>query len=351
MSRRRGSKLFNRLPLQLWLIGGLLSIAGVLHPCIAQNQTPQIKPIEVKVLVLNYDPVVPGNWGQRLHEVCKWQNPRELSRQYAADVAEVSRGFIRYREVLWRDLDEIPVKNDGFQYSLEQFLQLWKARKGWHDPDGADYRKILKDQGVPALIDAGVIDEVWLFGGPYFGYHESAMAGPGAFFINGGIYADVPTKRPFAIVGFNYERGVNSMLHNLCHRTEATMSRSFGGWKAEELTTDWARFAANVTQSNGEAGVGSCHYPPNAAKDYDYANPREVQSTADDWLNYPHLTGRKMAVSAQTWGGPDYERNYLKWWFTRLPHAEGINPANKRQNNWWKYVFDFHNYNADGQLK
>ena len=86
----------------LWLIGGLLFIAAAFQPCISQEQTIQVKPIEVKVLVLNYDPVVPGNWGQRLHEVCKWQDPRELSRQYAADVAEVSHGFIRYREVLWR---------------------------------------------------------------------------------------------------------------------------------------------------------------------------------------------------------------------------------------------------------
>lgn len=337
---------FAALPF-LWL----LLCAGT-RPVPAQTaKSIEVKPIEVKVLVLNYDPVVPGTWGQRVHEACKWNDPRDLSRQFAADIAEVSRGFIRYREVLWRDIDDIPLKNDGFRYSVAQYLQLHQANKGWHDPDGVDYRKLLRDQGVPALINDGTVDEVWIYGGPYFGYWESAMAGSGAFTINGGVYEDVPSRRAFAIMGFNYERGVNSMIHDLCHRTEATMARIFGGWQADQLTSDWARFAANVTQSKGEAGAGSCHYPPNALKDYDYANPREVQSTADDWLNYPNLTGRKTTVWCQTWGGPDYERSYLKWWFTRLPHADGVNPANGRLNNWWKYVYDFNSYTADGKPK
>ncbi len=126
------------------------------------------------------------------------------------------------------------------------------------------------------------------------------------------------------------------------------MSRVYGGWKVEELTTPWARFAANFSQSNGIAAVGTCHWPPNAEKDYDYANPREVQSSADDWLNYPHLTGGKKTVTRETWAGPDYHRNYLKWWFAHLPKAGGSS-ADGRQNNWWKYIFDFNRYDENGR--
>ena len=50
------------------------------------------------------------------------------------------------------------------------------------------------------------------------------MAGPGAFFINGGVYPEVPSHRPFAFYGFNYERGVAEMMHDACHRTEATLN-------------------------------------------------------------------------------------------------------------------------------
>ena len=181
------------------------------------------------------------------------------------------------------------------------------------------------------------------------------MAGPAAFDINGGVYDQVPCKRRFAIMGFNVERGVAEMIHDVTHRTEATMSRLYGGWKVEQLTTNWAKFAANQKQS-GTAAVGTCHYPPNAEKDYDYANRRAVESTADDWLHYPDLTGRRRSFNCEEWrepyknskGDPDYHRNYQKWWFSHLPKAPGVNPDG-RLNNWWEYVFNFNAYDERGK--
>lgn len=296
------------------------------------------KAVVVRVLVLNFDPLVDSQ-KKRLHEVCGWFDPRKLAAEYASDVKKASDGFVDYEVVEWRDLDEFPVKEDGFRYTVESYLACREEGAGWHKPDLADYPRMARDYDVTRLVDAGKIDELWIFGGPYFGYHESAMIGPQAFYINGGVYDQVDSQRTFAVMGFNYERGVAEMLHNLCHRTESTMSRVYGGWKAEALTTNWARFAANLKQS-GSAGVGSCHYPPNGESDYDYANERKVESTADDWLNYPNLKGRKTIVSRETWGGPDYHRNYMKWWFNHLPRAAGAN-SDGRLNNWWRYVFDF----------
>ena len=298
--------------------------------------------MDVKVLVLNFDPVVAVGTGQRIHEACRWNDPKKLAEGYVADVLASSGGFIRYRVVQWRDIDKFTVKTDGFRYTAESYMECFRAGQGWHDPDGTDYPKTLQEFGVIPLVDRGEVDEVWFFGGPYFGYWEAAMAGPGAFFVNGGVYEQVASKRAFVIMGFNYERGVDCMVHDLCHRTEATMSRIYGGWKAEELTTNWARFAANLKQS-GAAAAGTCHYPPNAEADYDYTNKRQVESTADDWMSYPELTGKKSGVSCETWGGPDYQRNFIKWWFAHLPRAEGTN-ADGRLNNWWRYVFQFNEF-------
>lgn len=298
-------------------------------------------PLTVHVLVLNYDPVVHQHGNQRLHEACRWNDPRRLAVEYAADVTKSSHGIVRYRLVEWRDLDEFPQKTDGFRYTVAGYLNCLRTGKGWHKPDGVDYPKLVLDNGVTALVDARRIDELWIFGGPYFGFWEAAMVGPEAFTINGGVYDNVPCKRRFAVMGFSYERGVAEMLHDLCHRIEATLSRVYGGWQVDELTTTWARFTANARQSHGEAAVGTCHYPPNARKDYDYANPREVLSSADDWLHYPRLTGAKTPVSGDTWGGPDYQRNYMNWWFAHLPHAPGTNPTDGKFNNWWKYVFGY----------
>ncbi|HET6645320.1 MAG TPA: hypothetical protein VFG65_07470 [Fimbriimonadales bacterium] len=302
--------------------------------------------IEVDVLVLNFDPIVDK---MPLHEYGKWNDPHKLADEYINDIKGARLGFIRYRIKEWRDIDAFPEKTDGYVYTAESYKES-KEQNTWHQPDGMDYPKMLAEYNVVPDMDNHKFDELWVFGAPYMGFWESAMAGPGAFEINGGVYDKVKSKQPFAIMGFNYERGVAEMVHDLCHRTEATMSRIYGGWEVDKLSTPWARFAANFAQSNGVAAVGTCHWPPNAEKDYDYANPRKVSSSADDWLAYPNLTGAKEMVSCETWGGPDYQRNYLKWWFSRLPKASGTS-KDGRQNNWWKYVFDFNGYNDRGMAK
>jgi hypothetical protein len=308
---------------------------------------------ELKVLVLNFDPVVEPASGKRLHQEFRWNDPRKLAEEHAADVNEASGGRIEFKIVEWIDLDEFPVKVDGFAYTLPQFLETWRAKKGFHQPDQADYPKLIAENRLVEKVESGEIDETWWFGFPYCGFGESAMAGRGAFGINGPSFdaPKVKCKRPFAIMGFNYERGPAEMIHNLCHRTEATMSRIFGGWQTDRLDHDWARFAANAHQSNGVAAAGTCHYPPNAVKDYDYANKDFVESSADDWKTYPKLTGAKMQVNCENWGGPDYQRNYLKWWFARLPRTPGVNPESGRLNDWWEYVYGFHKYDARGQAQ
>ena len=320
--------------------------------------TPENQPIAVRVLVLNYDPIVSSEGNQRLHAVFKWSDPHALAAQYQESLESAAGGAVKFQVVEWRDLDEIYAKKDGYRYTPEEYVKLRRAGKGWHEGGGQDYPRLLKEQGVPALIDAPVgdahrADEVWIFGDHYFGLWEASMAGPGAFFINGGVYPEVPTSRPFAFYGFSYERGVAEMLHNTCHRAEATLNRIFGKWNLKDPTTDWDLFSANASQSNGYAGVGTCHWPANAEHDYDYGNERVVQSWAEDFLNYPALTCRDRKsgmkpVSRDTWAFPidgrvDHHWNYMVWYFTLLPRAPGVSPEG-RQNNWWKYVYAFNDF-------
>lgn len=326
---------------------GLFSIVAL--SSLAEESPSIIKPIVVNVLVLNFDPLMPPRQ-QRLHETDGWNNPHRLAEEYIADMKTAVFNLIQYRIFEWRDLDVFPVKADGFAYTAESYSRCMKDNRGWHEPDAVDYPKLLKDHGVIEMIDSGKADELWIFGAPYFGYNESAMAGPGAFFINGATLNEVPAKRPFAIMGYNYERGVAEMLHNLCHRVESTMARIYGDWKVERLETLWEKFSADAFQSGGYAGVGNCHFPPNAESGYDYENQRKVLSSAEDWLNYPRLTGKKQWMNCETWGGPDYHRNYMKWWFAHLPHAPG-KAQDGRLHNWWEYVFNFDRYGEKGMSK
>lgn len=318
--------------------------SGTKNPATQTVPPPPSTPITKvtkKVIVINYDPFITP--GKRAHEFFNWYNPRTLTDQFITDIKTSSGGYIEYVIEEWRDIDEIPVKADGFRYTAEMYKQNMQTNSGWHHPDEMDYPAMIATQNIPTLINQNKIDEVWMFGGPYFGFWEGAMAGPRAFNINGGIYPAIATDSAFAIMGFNYERTVDQMLHSYCHRTEATMTKVYNGWDVGVLNTPWAKFAANVTQSNGHAGVGSCHYPPNATSDYDYANTTVVMSTADDWYNYPNLTGEKKPVNRETWGGPNYHHNYMKWWFSHFPRKEGKDTEGKLLN-WWKFVVDFNEY-------
>jgi len=75
-------------------------------------------------------------------------------------------------------------KADGFVYTADSFMASWRAGRGFHNPDGVDYQRLLREFDVIPMVNSGKIDEVWLFGFPYAGYYESIMAGPGAVWCN-----------------------------------------------------------------------------------------------------------------------------------------------------------------------
>lgn len=310
---------------------------------------PGNPPLTLRVLVLNYDPIVPSEGNSRLSEVFKWNNPARMATQYREAMEYASGGYLTFEIVEWRNLNEIYALQDGFRYTIEEYVKNRKQGKGWRKEIVADYPRLLREQNVAPLVDDGRVDEVWIFSDHYFGLWEASMAGPGAFFINGGVYPEVPTKRPFAFYGFNYERGVAEMMHNTSHRTEATMNRAYGPWNLKEPTNNWEKFSANRDQSGGLAGVGTCHWPANAASDYDYDNRREASSWASGFLTYPKVDFTRKVVSRDTWSkGPDYHLDYMKWYFAHLPRAAGVNDDG-RQNNWLKYIFDFQSYDAKGK--
>jgi hypothetical protein len=78
------------------------------------------------------------------------------------------------------------------------------------------------------------------------------------------------------------------------------------------------------------------HYAPSSDRDYDWGNARPVWSNADDWLNYPNVTGECRIMKREDWGGGEIRAHHM-WWLKRLPHVEGMTPTG-RFNNWWRYT-------------
>jgi hypothetical protein len=340
--------------IQYYESGGGNSISLVGPPLLPQSMpvTATNPKQTVKVLVLDYDPRVPSAQNQLLHRVMNWADPHYLADGYKQDMEWASGGAVNFQIVDWRDLDEMPIFSDGFRYNPDEYVQLYRSGGPWHTGGGggADFYAIAEEQHLADAINSGQVDEIWTFGGPFMSINaESFMAGPNSFFINGPTYPDLPVDRAVAGYSFNYERGIAEMIHDNGHRTENHMGRAYNGsWNLTNPVTTWDKFAADYGQAtSGPYGVGNTHFPANGASDYDYGNTQFVTSTALDWQIYPNLTGATTQVNRDNWGwGPDasdYQRDYLDWFFSLLPRASGTK-ADGRQNNWYKYVYDFNSY-------
>jgi hypothetical protein len=186
---------------------------------------PGITPLTRKVLVIDFRPAaVPA----------RWNRSDDLIPQYIESMRKASKEILQYQVVETLKVADYPSLLEGHQYTDTTYAAVLADRKlALRDANGnylfADYDQIIQKFDVLQKVESGQIDEVWMFGGPYFGFYESRMVGKGAFWCNGpAIEQDC---RRFVIMGFNYEREVKEMIHDYGHRTESLLAKHFGSEK------------------------------------------------------------------------------------------------------------------------
>ena len=319
-------------------------------PSPAPPDSGSLVPLQPRVLMITFNPVIDNATGKKLIEAMGWNAPDQLAAGYIADVRECSGGLVNYQIIQRIETNVLPIKQDGFRYTPQEYLAVVQTHRGAHDPDMVDYNAILTQFNVLPRVAANEFDEVWLFGGPYFGFWEAAMAGKDAFFCNGGpIPNTAQCPRRVVVMGFSYERGVGEMLEDLGHRAEAILARVFGAESFLQWAYTRGRSPATVTGANvnlferfmcfdqiapGKANIGSVHYAPNSPSDYEWGVTTPVQSCADDWTHFPNLPQppNYRAMDTRDWGNGDV-RAHHKWWLTHLPKVAGV--TNGIANNWW----------------
>jgi hypothetical protein len=310
-----------------------LSAAPSPSPEPARPDEP-LQAITPRAFVINFDPVVDHSTGERLTQRLGWAKVDDLVAGYIADIDECSGGLVKYSIVGRENVDEFPVKMDGFQYTPESFLAVMNSQAPAHDPDGVDYYHIVYKFRLIERVMAGEFDEVWLFGYPYAGFYESRMVGQNAFWCNAPPLENTDQcQKRFVVMGFSYQRGVGEMLEDLGHRAESMMAKVYEHMRGEANL--WKRFSRYDKVAPGQAEVGMLHFAPNSLRDYDWGNPTPVMSKCDDWLNFPNLTGAARQVTCANWGNGDI-REHHKWWFKRVPRVAGA--INGIRNNWWHYI-------------
>lgn len=299
-----------------------------------------------KVYLYIFDPIMENFGARRMHEVYGWQDPVALTAQIRADFFASSHSRARFEIVETVVADEYPIFQDGFQHNDATFASDW-ANRVFHNST-FDYVGFCNSRNLGDRVDAGEIDEVWLYAPPIAGMWESCMAGRGAYWINGPTYPAAGRNRVFPIMGWNFERGVGEAIHSFGHRAESTMAHAYGSWPRDRSNT-WGRFALLDRDIAGQGGVGNVHFPVNGVSDYDYANPRFVQSNADAWLAYPNLNNDTRAINFREWSpaGADPQREYLNWWYAHMPHVPSRAP-DFYLANWWRYLLDLEQFKGGG---
>ena len=293
-------------------------------------------PIHRKISLIIHSPSLPSEGGVSLQQAFGWNDPDLLVDDFIADMHEASYGIAQFEVVERTEVDEFPIKADGFQYEADQFAQNWRIKSGFHEPDLVDYGTLLSQFNIIEKATAGEIDEAWLMAFPYAGYYESTMGGPGAFRCNSPPLSGTErSPRRFVVMGFNYERGIGEMMESFGHRAESIMARVYEAGAEEDNL--WERFTRYDRQIPGASEVGNMHFAPNSQRDYDWGNRRSVASACDDWYDFPHLGGERRAVNSNEWGGGDIRLHHA-WWYRHLPHAESDTEG--VSNNWWEYILD-----------
>jgi hypothetical protein len=278
----------------------------------------------------------------------KWNDPHPMTTNLMHYLREASGGYAEYRLVDFIEVNAFPAKRDGFRYTAESFLEMWKNRRKVHQPDAFSYAAMFQELRLTQRVQSEKIDEIWVWGAPYFGTDEYAMKIPGDRLFyqtdNAWFYRpyDIPDcGRTVWVMGFNYEVGEDNALHSFGHRCEGILSLTVGRgiWSGPAGETNaWSRFTRQADKFPNDAQAGNVHGGPNAKAGYDYGQTNIVLSGADDWLNYPKLTGAKKPVNCDTWGQP-HHLNFQRWWLGHLPKNPGVTEG--FYNNWWRYIIDY----------
>jgi hypothetical protein len=294
-----------------------------------------------KVYVVVYDPILEN--GQSLSDYLGWNEHATLTQGTIDFFRQASNDWLNYTVVETAIVtDGWPVKADGFRYTEAEYLDVIHGQAPPHMPDGVDYNLIVNSTqlDICGKANRGEIDEVWIYNGPYFGFYESTLAGPGAYWYN-----SPPVPGPYAcnrlvpIMGPSPERGLDCAIENFGHRTEATMTQVYGSWQQNRTSHNWERFALvqALSPDYTYSGCGNIHYPPNSTSGYEYDNPSTVMSNCEDFANYPNLsdpTTVAQPVTCSLWGCSGL--GYFEYWFSHLPANAGCGLDNVAAN-WWRY--------------
>jgi hypothetical protein len=248
----------------------------------------------------------------------------------------------------YKDASAVPALRYEVVGSTEFKEALPVRPKVGNDPPLPDYNAIMNRIDAKELVESKGVQQVWLWGyhGPN-GLWESNMSSPTGDVSNSDRDAnDLPVfKKTYTVFHYNYGRGVGEMLENHMHQLEHLLNWADGrDITPPEKWADllfWGKFVGSDASHKivtKPARCGWTHYAPNSESDYDWTNPRFVETDIEDWR--PDGFGKTQRMNADRW-----DRDPIKWrvyWLQAIPGLNhGLSYQGKKLRNWWSFVADW----------
>jgi len=208
-----------------------------------------------------------------------------------------------------------------------------------------DYGQIMERIDAKTWVMKKGVKEIWIWGyhGGVLNLWESNMSSPHGDVSNSDRNAnDLPVfDRTYTVYHYNYGRGLGEMLENHMHQFEHLLNHADGRDTApKEKWPDllfWGKFVGSDASHKivtDPARCGWTHYAPNSEQDYDWANPRYVDTDIEDWT--PDGIGKTQRMNADRW-----ESDPIKWrvyWMQAIPGlGHQLSYRGKRLRNWWSF--------------
>lgn len=223
------------------------------------------------------------------------------------------------------------------------------------EPPLPDYAAIINRIDAKKLVEEQGVQEIWMWGyHGKIGLWESNMSSPTGDVSNSNRdEKDLPVfSKTYTVYHYNYGRGLGEMLENHMHQFEHLLNHVDGRdrtppEKWSELLF-WGKFVGSDASHKivtNPARCGWTHYAPNSERDYDWTNPRYVETDIEDWK--PDGIGKTQRMNADRW-----ERDPIKWrvyWLQAIPGlGHELTYQGRRLRNWWSFKADWDRAKKEG---
>jgi len=309
--------------------------------------------LDLKVAVICYNPYMTNvaelASARRLNAVFGWPTGQSMANSMRSWWKEATDCMVKAQFVVTTNLNIFPLMTSGGRFNQQSYYDYWhKGEEDKHPGGSFDYAHFLTND-VPWLIpaiDAGKIDQVWLFGWPGMNTNETRLFGKGAFGCNSYGFGRLMNERMFMMCMPSIERP-DTPMENFGHGCEWHLGSAFHNYvysfdNGIEYTNshDMALFRAHGSECTDNINVGDVHYAPNSVSDYDWDNTTPVMSYADCWFDYPDMTNwvpREMTCA--DWGnGVNYKHKI--WFLHHMPERVGL-----RRGHMMNWITKYLNFN------